>query len=109
MRRLWLCLAIAATLLLGSQHFASAASARNPIFGTAKVALLSNSGAEHVTAKGYYSNYYGATALIYLKAAYIYQYYAYYSWGGWGNYAWQDAFNGAVYSFAAYKAWLGGY
>lgn len=109
MRKLSVLLAIVACLLFAAPQYASASTASNPVFASAKVNVLTTDGAKHVTAKGALANYYGSLALNNLYYAYLYQYYAYYYNGSYGYYATQYALNGAAYAYTAYVMWSYGY
>lgn len=84
------------------------ANAASPVFGSAKVALLSKDGAKHITAKGATANSYGYTAASYAYAAYYYGYY----YGSSNPYYWYVAsyyagYSSGLFSYALYLYALG--
>jgi hypothetical protein len=102
MKRLALWTVLAIALVFGPANITSSAYASSPIFGNAKVAMLTTDDAKKVTAKGYYGSVYGAAALNYLYYAYIYQYYAYYvNANAYGPNAVNYAYAGYYYAYYA--------
>lgn len=88
----------------------SSAAERNPIFGNAKVATVSKTQAQEITAKGALSNTYGYYGYYYAYYAYYYGYYGYYySSNTYYYYAAQYATYAQNYLYAAYILSYHGY
>lgn len=88
----------------------SVAAAAGPVFGNAKVAMLSPEATKKVTAKGSTANYYGGVGYTYAYYSYYYGYYA--SQGTTNTYwmylaAYYAAQASQYYSYALYASTLG--
>ncbi len=93
--------------------YSAPASAKSPVFGNAKVALMSTDAAKQVTAKGgttayyiYYGMYYMSNALYYAGLGQYYNYYGYNGSSGTTTnylyYAQSNAYYSYYYMYYAY-------
>lgn len=111
---------LAALAVGGMSTSASAREGLSPVFGNAKVAMMSKDATRHVTAKGsttayylYYGMYYASYANLYASYAAYYNYFGYNGSGGattsyaynayyYSYYATQNFYNAYYYSYYGY-------
>ena len=109
MKRFLIASFFAMILALGTGYSAPA-SAKSPVLGNAKVALMSTDAAKQVTAKGGTAAYYLYAGLLYSSNAIYYaglaQYYNYYGYsssaGTYSYYAYYNSYYATQYYYYAY-------